>query len=273
MGLLSALTTGWWGHFGERHGRTKVLAIATLGLFLVCVSSSKCLEVYLHPYHSDLTFIVVSMPSSPLSSYGHELLLVAPFIDGLLGGWVTLHSATSAYISDCTSSGSRASVFSRFTGVSFLGFSVGPIIGGMILRHPFAFLPDAGQGQGQSVTSVFLVAALGSFINFCLVLFVFPESVSREKRDLASGRGKGKGPSLTFEGAAAAGQVTEPPAEVGILARVGFLRHLAFFLPVPVYIEGSTRKRKDWSLTLLACALFGYFLSAVSTYTSQTPIN
>lgn len=34
MGLLSALTTGWWGHFGEQHGRTRVLAAATLGLFL-----------------------------------------------------------------------------------------------------------------------------------------------------------------------------------------------------------------------------------------------
>lgn len=37
MGLLSALTTGWWGHFGERHGRTKVLAVATFGLFLTYV--------------------------------------------------------------------------------------------------------------------------------------------------------------------------------------------------------------------------------------------
>jgi MFS family permease len=38
MGLLSALTTGWWGHFGERYGRTRVLAISTLGLFLTCVA-------------------------------------------------------------------------------------------------------------------------------------------------------------------------------------------------------------------------------------------
>ena len=37
MGALSALTTGWWGHFGERHGRTRVLAISTLGLFLTYV--------------------------------------------------------------------------------------------------------------------------------------------------------------------------------------------------------------------------------------------
>lgn len=34
MGTLSALTTGWWGHIGEKHGRTRVLAAATLGLFL-----------------------------------------------------------------------------------------------------------------------------------------------------------------------------------------------------------------------------------------------
>lgn len=34
MGGLSALTTGWWGHYGEQYGRTRVLAASTLGLFL-----------------------------------------------------------------------------------------------------------------------------------------------------------------------------------------------------------------------------------------------
>ena len=37
MGALSALTTGWWGHFGEQHGRMRVLAASTLGLLLTCV--------------------------------------------------------------------------------------------------------------------------------------------------------------------------------------------------------------------------------------------
>ena len=37
MGALSALTAGWWCHFGERYGRTRVLAISTLGLFLTYV--------------------------------------------------------------------------------------------------------------------------------------------------------------------------------------------------------------------------------------------
>ena len=33
MGLLTALTTGWWGHFSERHGRTSALALSILGVF------------------------------------------------------------------------------------------------------------------------------------------------------------------------------------------------------------------------------------------------
>lgn len=34
VGLLSALTTAWWGQFGERHGRMWVLAIASVGLLV-----------------------------------------------------------------------------------------------------------------------------------------------------------------------------------------------------------------------------------------------
>ena len=44
MGTLSALTTGWWGHFGERHGRTRVLAFSTLGLLLTFVPPSPLIE-------------------------------------------------------------------------------------------------------------------------------------------------------------------------------------------------------------------------------------
>ncbi|KAJ7170723.1 hypothetical protein C8R43DRAFT_980730 [Mycena crocata] len=222
MGLLSALTTGW-----------------------------------------DLVFILASTPSSPLSSHGHKLLLVAPIIEGLLGGWSTLQSATSAYISDCTSSGSRASVFSRFTGVTFLGFGLGPILGGYLIRHPIAFftgLPHPGQPQAQSVTSCFGVAVFLQFINLCLVLFVFPESVSKEQRDIASGKGKGKAratnPSTLID---VAEEPTESPASAGIIRKL--LSPLTIFLPVSIFVDGSTRKRKDWSLTLVACSMFGYMLS------------
>ncbi|KAJ7179642.1 major facilitator superfamily-domain-containing protein [Mycena filopes] len=249
MGLLSALTAGWWGHMGERLGRTRVLAIATFGWFL-----------------TDLTFILVSTPSSPLFKHGRTLLLIAPIFEGLLGGWSSLQANTSAYISDCTSSGSRAKTFSRFTGVSFLGFSLGPLIGGWIIRHPIAFLsgaplPGQGPGQGQSVTSVFCIAAMGSFLNFCLMLFIIPESVTREKRDRAS-RAVPEIAVVSAEGGVNSDGTRK--RAIAFVPRIvkDFFSPLAIFLPVPIYIDGSTRKRKDWSLTLLACALFGYLLSA-----------
>lgn len=248
MGLLSALTTGWWGDFSERHGRTRVLAFSTFGLFL-----------------TDLTFVLVSTPSSVFYSHGHKLLLIAPAIEGLLGGWSSLLAGTSAYISDCTSSGSRASVFSRFTGVSLLGFSLGPIIGGWLIRHPiplFSGVPQPGQQQDQLVTSVFWVAVILSFINFCLVLFVFPESVTREQQDLARQRAKG---AVRSE-ATTVGTPPQVAEYAGVFARFGiirdFLAPLAVFLPRKIFVEGSAHKRKDWSLTLLAVAFFGNMLSA-----------
>ncbi|KAG6879545.1 hypothetical protein C0992_001550 [Termitomyces sp. T32_za158] len=120
MGLLSVLTTGWWGHFGERHGRTKVLAIVTFGLFM-----------------TDFTYILVSTPSSPFAAHGQGLLILASIIEGVFGGWSALQSATHAYLSDCTSSGSRAHIFSRFAGVFYIGSSVGPSVGGYLIQHPF----------------------------------------------------------------------------------------------------------------------------------------
>jgi MFS family permease len=269
MGLLSALTTGWWGHFGERHGRTRVLAIATLGLFL-----------------TDLTFILVSTPSSPLSKHGHHLLLVAPIIEGLLGGWSTLQSGTSAYLSDCTSSGSRARIFSRFQGVVYLGFAAGPSIGGWLIKHPFGPGID-GHEQGKVVTTVFWVAIAGSFFNFLMMLFVFPESLNKKKMERAAaayvqvGSSKGKARAITVaedagdareegDDTRASGSRNELPDQEersrGVIAR--FLSPLAVFLPVMVLDPSPNgiglRKRRDWSLTILAVSLFGFMLSTVS---------
>ncbi|KAF5327664.1 hypothetical protein D9619_004865 [Psilocybe cf. subviscida] len=276
MGLLSALTTGWWGHFGERHGRTKVLAIATFGLFL-----------------TDLTFILVSTPGSVLAEHGHNLLIVAPFIEGLLGGWSTLQSASSAYLSDCTSPGSRAGVFSRFQGVFYLGLAVGPGIGGWLIQHPFG-VGNMPKGE-KVVTTVFWVAIACSFMNFLLALFVFPESLDKKKQqEAAAAQLKGDTPPASptsphpfngtgpeeFQGSRSAileRVEEEEPAPTtavrngerkrqGVIA--SFLSPLAIFLPVVVLDPSpnglSVRKRRNWSLTILAIALFGFMLSTVS---------
>ncbi|KAK0469666.1 major facilitator superfamily domain-containing protein [Desarmillaria tabescens] len=253
MGLLSALTTGWWGHFGERHGRTKVLAIATSGLFF-----------------TDLMFILVSTPHSPLSSHGHKLLIIAPIIEGFLGGWSTLQSATSAYVSDCTSSGSRATIFSRFTGVFYVGFSMGPAIGGWIIKNGIGALP----GQPKSVTAVFYLAVLCSLANLLLVLFVFPESLSAEKREAAAREHamthsvKGKARDLSGQDSgghdqgASSSSDEEGVSETKRFAIIrNFLSPLSIFLPVTIIEAEGTRRHRDWSLTMLAAALFGYMLS------------
>ena len=268
MGGLSALTTGWWCQFGERYGRTRVLAITTFGLFLAWVAIYVMSHVLnTNTSHSDLTFIIVSTPHSLLAVHGHKLLIIAPFFEGLLGGWSTLRYATSAYLSDCTSPGSRAHIFSRFTGVFHLGVALGPALGAFLIRHPVLGVAK------HSVTEVFWVAVACSFANFMLALFVFPESLSEEKRSKARGdacrttAGKGKAqapaqlteaenPSLNDDTAIA-------PASCSIIE--GFLSPLGVFLPVVVDVPGVRRRRRDWSLTFLACALFGYMLSTVST--------
>ncbi|KAJ6516437.1 major facilitator superfamily-domain-containing protein [Mycena sanguinolenta] len=228
-GLLSALTTGWWGHMGERFGRTKILAIATFGWFL-----------------SDSFFILASAPASPFASQRVTMVLLAPIFEGILGGWSTIQSGATAYISDCTGSGSRAAIFSFFTGMFFLGFSIGPLIGGWVISHPFGLFSGAG-GLG-SVTSVFWVAALCSFTNFCLVLFIIPESVTKEQRDRASAR------MVDARGAA-----LRDPRKLGFIRE--FFSPLEVFLPVSISTAGSSHKRRDWSLTLVTFTLFSYMFS------------
>ncbi|KAH9848455.1 major facilitator superfamily domain-containing protein [Lenzites betulinus] len=237
MGMLSAITTVWWGNFGERHGRTRVLAIATMGLLM-----------------TDLVFILVSTPHSIFAAHGHKFLIISPIIEGLLGGWSTLQAATSAYISDCTSDGSRAHIFSRFTGVFYLGFAVGPTIGAFLIRHPFIpiFSPAIGVHNGApTVTSVFYVAATASFVNLLLALFLFPESLEKKKAKVAAVQST----STTLQ------TISDAPASAtqgSFLANI--LSPLAMFLPKSVDAPDG-RKRTDWSMTLLAMVLFGHLLS------------
>ncbi|KAF8638311.1 hypothetical protein AX17_002331 [Amanita inopinata Kibby_2008] len=257
MGLLSALTTGWWGHFGERYGRRRVLAISTFGLFF-----------------TDLVFILVSIPSSPLSRHSVKFLLVAPVIEGLLGGYTTLQSATSAYVSDCTSPGSRARIFSQFAGVTYLGFAFGPSIGGWLIRNSSnGSAKHIDPGMGQSVTMVFWVAALCSSLNFILTAFLLPESLPQEKQQKArddyrrvrgSNKGKVRAGDEVEGGTSSVDDMPVGMKDSGKSVS-GRLHHLfsplAIFLPVAMMDKRRMRMKTDWSLTVLAAALFGHYLS------------
>lgn len=251
MGALSALTTGWWGQFGERHGRTRILAISTFGLFL-----------------TDLTFILVSTPRSPLAVHSHKLLILAPIIEGSLGGWSTLTGANTAYIADCTSPGSRATIFARFTGVLSVGLALGPVLGAWLIKNPIPFLSAGNIDHPmQSVTSVFWVAITCSFVNLILVLFVFPESLPASRR--ASNR-KGKGRAVE-SGPEFPSTKADEPSHGWVATRIirSFLSPLAVFLPshVPVATSATgdslvpSRTRKDWGLTFIGMSLFAHMLA------------
>lgn len=238
MGILSAVTTGWWGRYGERHGRTRVLTAATFGLLL-----------------TDLAFILISLPQSPFAAHGHKLLIVVPIIEGLLGGWSTLQGATSAYVSDCTSDGSRSHIFSRFMGVYYTGFALGPMLGAWLITHPLplpaVLLPETS--SVHTVTPVFYVALMCSSVNLFLSLFVFPESLSKEKRK-----------ARKILDAEAAAQVIQSSSKYkgGVLALIRSL-----FIPLLVFAPKRRASGRDWNMLLLGLALFGYLLSAVSYLT------
>ena len=218
-----------------------------------------------------MTFILVSTPHSIFAAHGHKLLIISPIVEGFLGGWATLQGATMAYVSDCTSDGSRSQIFSRFSGVFYLGFSIGPMLGAYLIRHPILAAPSpAGRpvlhNGAPTVTSVFYVAAVCSFVNLLLVLFVFPESLTKKK---AKAAGKSvahvapvPGPVVHRQGSIVADPAVSPVMG-GLHRFLGPLGPLALLAPKKLpRPEGGFRR--DWSLTVLGFGLFMFLLATVS---------
>jgi MFS family permease len=177
--------------------------------------------------------------------------MLAPFIEGSLGGWASLQGATMSYLSDCTSTGrSRAQVFARFTGVFYAGFALGPAIGAYLLRHPLINLGGGSEKLSQgaaNVAGVFAVAAICSALNCVLALFVFPESLRRN------------GPAPQVEETTAEGVSVKRSAWSEFFG--GFARAGRLFAPRTRMLPGG-RKVRDASLTLLAASLFLYLLAS-----------
>ncbi|KAF8490146.1 MFS general substrate transporter [Russula emetica] len=221
MGILSVCSTTWWGHYGQKHGRTKVLAASTLGLL-----------------STDLAFAFASSTSSHLSRHGYKFLLFASIAEGILGGPATLQAAISAYISDCTSGGSCADIFSRFLGVSHIGFSLGPTLGALFVRHP---LPQIQSGSHHrkihSMTAAFWAAILFSSINLILSLLVIPESLNKTRRQVAQ---KAGAPAPAMQN------------DAGLKKRL--FAPLAVFAPQRCIVNGHTQE--DWSMSWLATGLY-----------------
>ncbi|OCF61558.1 hypothetical protein L486_01210 [Kwoniella mangroviensis CBS 10435] len=263
MGLLSALTTGFWGQTSDKLGRTKIIAFVEIGLLL-----------------NEICFIVVA--NFPyLVPGGYRALLLGPTIEGLLGGYSTISATLNAYVSDITPDGSRVTLFARISGMFMAGFALGPVLGSMLITW-----------SGDIMTP-FYVNAIIYTLYIPLIVFLLPESLSSQARlQLA------KNAKLAKEEAKKRDQLERewenetpfPPdgvegesdpllsgwsrisnnaqaskarkRTIGNFRRLmrkvfGFLQPLSIFIPVKK--EGE--RHRDWNLTVVGAGLF--FMSMV----------
>ncbi|KAH7099879.1 MFS general substrate transporter [Auriculariales sp. MPI-PUGE-AT-0066] len=117
LGILSCVTTAWWGQLSDRWGRTKIMRFVIAGMLF-----------------ADFNFIAVSLWTDVLPG-GYYFLIMSSVVDGLLGGMSTASSTMHAYISDCVEPTHRARMFSMSMGLLFSGMAVGPWLGGKLIAH------------------------------------------------------------------------------------------------------------------------------------------
>ncbi|CEL55849.1 putative membrane protein C14C4,07 OS=Schizosaccharomyces pombe (strain 972 / ATCC 24843) GN=SPAC14C4.07 PE=1 SV=1 [Rhizoctonia solani AG-1 IB] len=226
-GALSALTSGFWGQFGDKHGRTGVIALTIFAML-----ATDCIFL-----------LAASQSANPTYSFlsASRLLVISPLFEGLLGGFPTMQAAFNAYISDATPAGtSRAKIFARFFGIIFVGVAIGPTLSSLLPFNPFR----------SSIT-------LG-VLNLILVLLFLPESLTKEQRTaLAASR-----VSLASEVQKPENQGLIRRIIGYVTGTVrGTFEPMAILLPKKRKSQGQAVSGNDWNLTYLAIALSIYLLT------------
>src|SRR3712207_1474474 len=96
------------------------------------------------------------------------LLFLARILDGISGGNI---STAQAYISDITDEDGRAKAYGLIGAAFGLGFILGPALGGLL-----------SQGENHHIPA--FVAAGISLLSLLLTVFVLPESLPADRRNL-----------------------------------------------------------------------------------------
>ncbi|KAG8961806.1 hypothetical protein FRC05_005788 [Tulasnella sp. 425] len=232
VGILTCLTTGWWGQLSDRRGRKFVMGCSVIGLLI-----------------SEGNLILVTQMQTHLPG-DYWFLAASSVIDGFLGGMWTASAAAHAYLSDCTEPHARARTFSLYTGTLFSGMALGPTLGSLLVRATGDLLAP------------FYIALVGHTLAVLYMWLVIPESLSEE--DMARNREKRE---IVFQEQADA--LRQSQGSVGWKARLMPFRFiLTPFEPILLFWPrkrevGQRGQRRDWNLTLVAIA-YGILLSFIS---------
>lgn len=218
-GTLCAFSSPRLGALSDRYGRTRILAITACGMLLGDV-------------------ITITAASFPGTISVWWILLEFGF-GGLAGSFIATMAVIQSYAADCTIPAKRSAVFGYLHGCMFTGIAVGPFLGGIVVKAT------------DNVLTIFYIALLCHLTFIISVLFLIPESLSRERQIAAREKHK-----LDHR--------YDKPSQYISLARI-----TSFFLPLKILLPSSEEANKTTRRNLIllsACdmVVFGVTLGSVS---------
>ena len=70
---------------------------------------------------------------------GIKPIFIDAIIEGFCGGIIAINTACHAYASDCTSHENRSLSFGLMNAFAFCGMTIGPILGGLLIKVFISF--------------------------------------------------------------------------------------------------------------------------------------
>jgi MFS family permease len=145
-GIPSLVLGPVYGVLSDRIGRKPLLLVPMISAFLTF-----------------MTYLGINR-----FNIGLWLLMVTGIFSGLLGSFTVMLTATLAYFADTTEPSERGRVFVMGESVFFVGFALGPLLGGSIARN-----------VKNGTDTVFAICAVGSIVVFVLTALFLPESLDK----------------------------------------------------------------------------------------------
>jgi Na+/melibiose symporter-like transporter len=143
-GIPSLVLGPFYGVLSDRIGRKPLIVIPMISAFILLSS-----------------YLIINF-----FNIGLWLLMTTGIISGLLGSFGVLLTATLSYFADTTDPSERGHVFVMGESVFFVGFALGPFLGGLIARK---------LDHGTDI--VFAICAIGNLVIFVFTSLFLPESL------------------------------------------------------------------------------------------------